>query len=293
VRVNATSATTQPTLEIFLSSDKSKRECALLTDFPNQLVDALKIEPVDITTDLHQFLEVPLASLNVLLVNKGIVGGFPSPPNDAETPAVDEIRGNERTHFEEQLQNHESVSSLATAPFETTIMESPTSSAATVEAAIPSLQQLSSTHAFNFRASVPQNSFRSPFGPNGQLTPSEEPVEAQSVEAVVTIGTYSTTNRSRNTDRIRHFALDPHTVSSSQTQNLRRTLSTHDAVFDLTELSLALQEVQPAQVHVQRATLRRTRLIPDRNPDERARDFEVGFLGEHFVSDSESPPIMD
>ena len=60
MQVNATGATTRPTLEIYLSSDKSKRECALVTDFPNQLVDALKIEPVDIIVELHQFLEVPL-----------------------------------------------------------------------------------------------------------------------------------------------------------------------------------------------------------------------------------------
>lgn len=55
----------------------------------------------------------------------------------------------------------------------------------------------------------------------------------------------------------------------------------------MTELASALDHAQnsvapPASVYVQSARLPR---VPDRNQEHSAQDYEIGFLGEHYVSD--------
>lgn len=67
-------------LEIFFSANKQSRECALIVDFPEQLVAALKLEPANLP-DLSSLLSVPLASLKALLVKKGITGGVAADDN--------------------------------------------------------------------------------------------------------------------------------------------------------------------------------------------------------------------
>lgn len=61
-------------LEIYVSVDKDTRDCALLTDFPGQLIAALELQPANLP-DLQLFLQVPLASLKTLLIKQGISGG--------------------------------------------------------------------------------------------------------------------------------------------------------------------------------------------------------------------------
>lgn len=73
-------------LEIFVSANKHTRDCALITDFPEQLVATLELEPADLP-DLLPLLRVSLASLKALLIKKGITGG----------DAVDDNEDSQRT----------------------------------------------------------------------------------------------------------------------------------------------------------------------------------------------------
>lgn len=112
IRVN-TGEGTEPALDIYLSSDKSKRDYALLTDFPNQLLEALQIRAFDAAADLHQYLGVPLESLNILLVGKGIMGEIPTSSAGSDTPESDETSEDEPTHHEDELRSREVVATLA------------------------------------------------------------------------------------------------------------------------------------------------------------------------------------
>ncbi|KAF2176591.1 hypothetical protein K469DRAFT_698364 [Zopfia rhizophila CBS 207.26] len=57
------------------TADRSARDCALLTELPRQLVTALKIYNDGAEELVNPILDVPLQSLNDLLIRKGIVGG--------------------------------------------------------------------------------------------------------------------------------------------------------------------------------------------------------------------------
>lgn len=61
----------------------------MITEFPQQLIEALQIEPADLS-DLNIFLQVPLDLLNTLLIQKGIISGV-SGDDYAETLVDEEM----------------------------------------------------------------------------------------------------------------------------------------------------------------------------------------------------------
>jgi hypothetical protein len=63
-----------PALNIYHSQDGSARDCALHEDFPEQLAAALGFDLACVPM-IHTLLHVPLGSLKVLLVRKGITSG--------------------------------------------------------------------------------------------------------------------------------------------------------------------------------------------------------------------------
>jgi len=98
---------------------------------------------------------------------------------------------------------------------------------------------------------------------------------------------YNVVNRNQNMGRIQRFARTASAISDAvtgaQTRNVRASHS-RDGSFDLRVLSEALENSpsnsSSAMVNVQHVYQRRR----DHNEEETARDFEVGFLGEQFVS---------
>ena len=56
-------------LEIYLSADDTMRNCALMTDLPEQLAAALQLKPANVA-HLPLLLQVPLVSLKTLLIKK-------------------------------------------------------------------------------------------------------------------------------------------------------------------------------------------------------------------------------
>lgn len=295
MQVNSASET-EPALEIYLSSDKSKRDCALVTDFPKQLLEALQIRHSDATSELHQYLEVPLESLNILLVRKGIIGEVPSSSAASETAESDETSEDEPTHHEDQLQSRQAVAPLASPERRSsvTLLAAPATefsrpSAAATRQAVPSSQSPSNPD-FVSRVSAIESPFRNPFAPSSSPTPPEGPEELPPAELVTSAGIYNTSNRSRNTDRLRQFARHSSSGPDTSRNGTSNTASTPNAsVFNMTELGSALGDAQAsvslsALVYAQSARRPQARLVLYRNQRERARDFEIGFLGEHYVS---------
>ena len=72
-RVTSSTTEKDAQLDIYVSAHGQTRECALVTDFPKQLMNALGIKATELP-ELRDLLQVPLASLNAFLVKKGIVG---------------------------------------------------------------------------------------------------------------------------------------------------------------------------------------------------------------------------
>jgi len=60
-------------LDIYFSAKRHIRDCALLTEFPEQLVDALELDPANLP-DLRPLLQLPLHSRKALLIKRGIAG---------------------------------------------------------------------------------------------------------------------------------------------------------------------------------------------------------------------------
>lgn len=58
-------------LDIYFSANRQIRDCALVTEFPEQLVDALELDPANLP-DLRPLLQVPLHLLTALLIKRGI-----------------------------------------------------------------------------------------------------------------------------------------------------------------------------------------------------------------------------
>ena len=297
VRINNIGEGREPSLDIYLSSDTSKRDCALVTDFPNQLIEALQIRPHDAVAELYQYLEVPFQSLDALLVRKGIVGEVPSSSANLGTPGSDEAGADESSYLEHQSQSREVI--LPSASPERRPSATPLAApmgqlltplaAATGQAA--SSSRPPSNPDFVSRVSAIQSPFRNPFAPSNLPTPPEGLDEAPPTEPVTTAGLYSTSNRGRNIDRLRRLAQNSstgHNVSINNTSNTTNTPNA--AAFDMTELGSALEDAQAsaapsARVSISSARQPRPILVPNRNQEERARDFEIGFLGEYYVSD--------
>lgn len=297
VRINIISEGRQPSLEIYLSSDPSKRDCALVTDFPNQLIEALQIRPFDAVAELHQYLEVPLESLDTLLVRKGIVGGVQSSSTNLGIPESEEDGRDEPSYHAHQSQRREVVSPSAfperrssATPLAAPMGQLLTPLAAATGTGTPSSQP-PSIPDFVSSVSTIESPFRNASASSSLLTPTERRRdEASPMEPVTPAGLYSPSNRGRNTDRLRLLAQHSsagHNVSIHDASNTTNT--SNAATFDMTEVGSALQDAEASVAHSalvssQGARRPQQMLVPNRNQAERARDFEIGFLGEHYVS---------
>ena len=201
----------EPSLNIYLSSDTSKRDCALVTDFPNQLIEALEIRPHDAVAELHQYLEVPFQSLDALLVRKGIVGEIPSSSTNLGTPGGDEAGADEPSYYAHQPQSREVIlpsaspeRRLSATPLAAPMDQLLTPLATATGQAAPSSRPPSNPD-FVSRVSAIQSPFRNPFAPNNLPALPEGPDEVPPTQPVTTAGLYSTSNRGRNIDRLRRL----------------------------------------------------------------------------------------
>lgn len=288
----------EPVLEIYLSSEQKKRDCALVADFPKQLLEALKIRPFDAATELHQYLEVPLEALNMLLVKNGVIGEIRS-----SSASLDTFESDETSDDKGQRQWGGLVAPLATpeqrssvTPFSPPLTKLSRPSAVVIGQSVPSTQSPRNPESIYSILAV-ETSIHNPFSHSGFPIPPGRPEEVQPTEPVTSTGIYSTSNRSRNTDRLWQFA--QHSRISLNASGSRTSDAVNipiAAAFDMTQLGSALEDSQASVdpvtlVPVLSARRPQARLIPDRNEEDRARDFEIGFLGEHYVNDPVTCPI--
>ncbi|KAF2187468.1 hypothetical protein K469DRAFT_772048 [Zopfia rhizophila CBS 207.26] len=284
----------QPTLEIYFSTDRRKRECALVADFPEQLVEALEVRPADVAAEVSQLLQVHLDSLNDLLVRKGIISGTTSSSGSEEAQNADQIDENYQTQGLEQFVNEERTASSAHSQRSSDAAEPGRSGTESSISPIAETEEATSylrpvqNRAFTSRPSTSPDQVRTPLESHDGPSSPEQTPEAFSEEPVVTLGIYNTVNRSHNTGRLRDFARNADTVFNARAQTTRRASSTREDAFDLSELNSALQEVELLQTSYNTINVRlnhthRGGVIPDRSQEQRAPDFEVGFLGELFI----------
>ena len=101
-------------------------------------------------------------------------------------------------------------------------------------------------------------------------------------------GLYSIDNRNRNRERLQDFARNADLTSSSRPVSSSGRYGRGGGAFDMSTLTETLQAAEPGRmstpIQVYSSPRRRAGLIPNRTEEEMARDFEVGFLGELFVS---------
>lgn len=277
-------------LEIYFSADEDARNIALATDFPEQLIAALKLEPAN-RLDIRPLLQVPVASLKALLIRKGIISGneyedtliarsvdtdsqrqTSGSRNDSneDTPTVSD-RG---THF-----------GAVESTFSAARQASPSPLAART-AARPHLQPRSSS-----RPVTPESRSRDPLTVSSNESPNEHPV----TPPFVVSGQYSRDNRSRNRERLQDFARNTDQELVIQPQRSSGRSGSNGGAFDMSVMRETLRAAErplastPIQVSLN--TVRRVGPLPSRNEEERARDFEVGFLGEQFVGPMRSLSI--
>ena len=266
-------------LEIYVSASRHMRNCALITDFPEQLVAALELEPAEVDLpDLHLLLQVPLASLKTLLVRRGITGGDTA--DDYE-----EISGTDFVNEASQSQGDDastrSANSVWSDSSESVIVES-TRASARSEAANPTLRP-HVDHRPGFRLTTPELQSQDQLNVPSDEGPSERPVTSYTAVA----GLYSTANRNRNRERLQGFARNADPASSSRPGRARGQSGDGGGSFDMSTLRETLEAAEPTPVstpiQVNPNPRRRTGPIRNRDKEEMARDFEVGFLGEQFV----------
>jgi hypothetical protein len=264
-----------PKLKIYVSTNRHLRECALITDFPDQLIEALELKPAELPK-LYPLLQVPLASLNALMVKEGFTDGVGSDDLEdsedsgnqsegsddgssglvSETPASGSQPDNAGSVFTGSISASARSQTTRTAP-RIHLNDSPRSRPATPE--------LQSRHHLNAHPNPSPD--RRPTTPRPTVT-----------------GLYGMENRSRNRDRIQSFARNFDTTPTSG-RNDR-------SIFDMNALRGALEDTEPTLVttplNVHISPTQRAGPDQNRNEEQRARDFEVGFLGEQFVS----PPLI-
>ncbi|USP80364.1 uncharacterized protein yc1106_07638 [Curvularia clavata] len=272
-------------LKIHVSTDIHKRDCALIIDFPEQLVSALELR-LDHLSDLCDLLRVPSASLKALMVRRGFSGEDSTSDyaDDSVATSADDDSGGELESSDESDQD--GSTETRTTEDHNYGVES------TVEHYVRSSAMARTAHT-SLRPNVRYS-----------LSSSPEPSEAQShdhldalsesslLEEQITsrpaaAGIYSADNRSRNVERIQRLARGVGSSTGSRSMDSAGQSVRDDGIFDLNSLSEALDAVEPlpiptlAQAKHNRAP--RAGPIPQRNEEQRARDFEVGFLGEQFV----------
>jgi hypothetical protein len=272
-------------LEIYLSANRHMRNCALITDVPEQLVAALELEPANLP-HLHSLLQVPLASLKALLVRKGITSGDAA-YHFREILVADSVNEDVQSQNDSGFDGHGVDSSTASAgsirsdSVRSVTVES-THASARSEAANTTLRP-HLDHGTRSRSITPENWPENHLHDPSDESPSERPVAPPPMGA----GLYSIANRSRNRERLQAFARNEGSASSSRPGRSGHRYG-HGGAFDMSTLSETLEAAAPAPVSppalVDPSLRRRARPRLNRTNEEIARDFEVGFLGEHFVS---------
>jgi hypothetical protein len=288
----------QSLLEIYLSTNLPKRECAMVSKLAAQLLEALNVDSVDILSGVFQLLLVPHFALDEFLMENGVTGrttsrsettgsGIPDEAiwddqiSDIVQPEVEDLNSSTHSRLSSNsvAQTSESTSTVSST-------DSSTDSSEEVRAQLLRTRNQVSV----LRASTSLDQVRVPSEVQMARNSLEEPSETVPLEPVTTAEIYNTFNRDRNINRLRDFARNTETVSSVRGQRNRRRTSGSGLAFDLSELELALQEIDLTLSTVTpmavRPNHRRILGISDRTPDQKARDFEVGFLGEYFVSPS-------
>jgi hypothetical protein len=273
-------------LKIHVSTDIQRRECALITDFPEQLVGALELE-LDHLSDLCALLQVPLTSLKALMIRRGFTGEDDTGHNADDSVATPIVNDSERELGSSAEDDEEG--SIRTGKSK------------------DHNHWIESTVVHCVRSSAMAQATRTMLRPNvhHRLSSSPEPSETQSYDHLdahsdgslleqqttprpPAAGIYSADNRSRNVERVRRLARNSGFSTGSRSTDFGGQSMRDDRIFDLNSLSEALNAVEPlpiptlAQAEQNRPP--RAGPIPQRNEEQRARDFEVGFLGEQFVS---------
>lgn len=278
-------------LLVYVSADRNTRDCALITDFPGQLVKALGLE-LDDLFDLDSLLKVPLVSLKTLLIRKGITGGHIA--DDSEEPfravTVNGIlqRQSDGIHNNDSSDTStEFAKSVRSDSVESGIMESARASATSVIANTTLPPCLD--HQPISRSTTPQPRLQDHLN-----APSDEnPREGSVTPGLTAAGLYSTDNRSQNRQQLQAFARNENSAAFSGSGRTIGQFGSDSSAFDMGTLREALGAAESAPVqtsiHVSLSSRRRAGLIPNRNEGEMARDFEVGFLGEQFVSSLNNP----
>jgi hypothetical protein len=274
-------------LEIVLSANRNIRDCALIEDFPEQLVAALELEPADLP-DLHRLLQVPLASLKALLIRKGITDGDAA--NNYEETSVAESTGQEDWGSASDG-SHDTHSDDASTSFAgsdrsdfawSTTIES-TRASARSEAANTNLRP----HVHPRPRSRPSTPRRRSLD-HMNAPPNEIPEERPDIPRPSAAGLYSMGNRIRNRERVQEFALNADLESSSRLRRLNPHSGGGDGAFDMSAIREIFESAERSTISipapVNPSPRRRAAPIPNRNEEGMARDFEVGFLGEQFVN---------
>jgi hypothetical protein len=281
VQVFTTTDGNQPSLEIYLSTDMAKRQCAVVTTLASQLVEALEIHTVDIASEVSQLLLVPVSALDQVLMEHGIVG---------ETISQSQIRNEaiEVNQFDEgldpEVENsnssiHSQLDSMSVA--QASESDSTDSSEDVVEMLTARLRGNQNHYVSAPRSSTPPVQVRAPLEGHTVRDSLEMPLARSATETATTARTYNANNRGQNIDRLRNFARNTETVFNPQAQRTRRRPSVPDGVFDLEDLEVALDETELVPSPVAPTI---NRMIHNRTSEQWERDFEVGFLGEYFVS---------
>lgn len=254
-------------LEICVSANRHVRECALITDFPGQLVAALELELADLL-DLSSLLQVPITSLKALLIRKGFTGG----------DAADTYEDTLVAHSVNKGSQSRSDSSYNDSCDDSLIIRA----SARYEAANTGLRPYMD-HRLSFRPTTPEPQLQNHLNVHSHNNSSERPVTPRPT----TTGLYSRDNRNLNRKRLQGFARN---AAPSPSSRLARPTSQPNGsghTFGMSTLREILEAAEPAPlstpVQVNSSSRRRAGPIPNRNEEQMARDFEVGFLGEQFV----------
>jgi hypothetical protein len=217
-------------------------------------MEALELEPADLPK-FHQLLQVPLSSLNDLMIREGFTDGANSDNTE------DNASGDNASEDDEDL---DSQSEGSDEGIRDAISETSTSG----------------VNADNIRSVVVDSISVSARSGTSQPTPRLDVHDSLRSRVTTATGIYSADNRYRNTRRIQSFAQDAGVIPGYPRGS--------GGIFDMNTLRGALEEVSPAlsptPIGVYLTSNQRVRSNKDRTEEQRARDFEVGFLGEQFVS---------
>ncbi|KID97303.1 ATPase-like, ATP-binding domain protein, partial [Metarhizium majus ARSEF 297] len=174
-----------PKLDIYVSTNKHVRSCALITDVPKQLVEALKLEQADLS-DLHAILQVPPASLEALLIKRGITGGDAS-DDDKDTLVAQlinedwQIQSDDSSGNDTEDASTTSASSVRPDSARSAVIEYTSASAAS--RATHTTQRSNVHHRSSFRPTTPRPGSQEPLHEPAHESPTERPVTSRRTAA--------------------------------------------------------------------------------------------------------------